>query len=745
MQSFILSNEQCVCICRSSTLYKIRMIRQKRFMHRLKLRIPIPAELRQQQLDETNAFKILNNKSTNDTLQKQKYTDAEVYAAISNFTKVPNYMVSMGDSKESENDNRGKNLDPDLLRQAQDGRNTLEDRFDRLSEFLNEKPNSRYFPSTFILRKHLVPYVELQKVMKNEHARLSVTKVLPYSFCELKDMYKLYLGGLFTETAAMISGKLIHSMLERKTHPQMEVKLLRKNDDEDVRVISIDKQNNLFDNDRKEPEPLSNVKRASSLLRGVLDVGDQYVDLSKLNTTEKKQEYLKANFGSVDTDNVANTNIHELKKVEKLNESNNDETVDTGAVMDNANNMSSDNTHQIVETDVNKSYKEKPVDAINTSLNEEDKSILQHAETITLPVDQDITTITLEGSDVINSLPHKISQTIRRLINIFEFGKGREILVHGIFNKTTETLVTELPSSGTFDDANLDNYIIISGIVDDLHLEDKEVGAFDEFQKDLKSALKISYDFDDTFNAIKNTMMPWTDADDPMLYIVTNDDKSRMGRKSSSLSYQQTQLLQVGMYRKFLGLLARDVNFAYESWRLNMKLRGEKIDLPMSNSTISLTYLNNHYLLKDYLKLKNGDGLYFEGITNQPIDSADTITTPFTFKNTTNDKRLDILEGEWKYPPTFSYILARLAQTQNLLFNFLSNKLEVTYISRSKLELLEVINKTYDEDFVTKQLYIGMELWMGKREPGPTNFDNACKSCDFRHKCEIPQRRAGRL
>lgn len=678
-------------------------------MHTLKVRIPIPRDLQERKLAELKLFKEVRDKTVEG--KSAKYSDEEVHFRISKLGSSSSAKEEKGSEPIglSESD---KSFLP-VPRSIQNFRNPLNVRIDALADYLSCRKNTRHLPSKFITSRKLTPYDELCQVEDNSIARLSVTKILPHAYCELKDMYQLYLGGIRVQTRAMKDGKKIHQVLEESIHPQIDLCLETLSGEDEI--VRIDKSTNLYELKPAKETRTEMDKMAAEMGKLQVQSGDEDTTLHKepltmkdplqseqLDTEEKRMKYLKENYNIEDTTSDG---------VEKSKEA---------VVLDDG---------QEAEED---QIQVRPMDLEETA--EIDVKKETNGELIVIKLN-DIELIA-------KSQVHKIAQTIRRLINLFEFGKGREILVHALYDRKREKLLTEIPAG---EGIIPEDCIIISGIIDDLHLTSNHEDAFRAFQRELQYELKKAFDFEETFRAIRNKTKQWTDADDPMLYLVVNDDKSRSDKRKPSPRYQKTQLLQVGMYRKFLGILSKDVNFTYESWRYNMECRMESLDLPLDNTLVSFSYFVNHFLLNDYIKLKRGEPLEFTGISRPPLQTAERFAKPYTFINTTNVKELDILEGEWVHPPTLAHILGRLAQAQCLLNDFLSDRLQVTYVSRSTGECLNVISGKYDGDYVSEQIGEGMDLWMGKREPSATNYEQACNYCDFKNKCEIPDRLKGLL
>lgn len=573
---------------------------QRRFIHKLKLRIPISDAILQQQ-KQIKELESQIKKDCHDS-KKPKFSDDEVYESISKITKIPNTF-----NKKNINSKEEFNLNSIQLSENLRSSKTVDDKINILSDYLSNHLGSTFLPDKFIRSKHLIPYQKLCDNEMNDKSRLSVTKILPNFFCELRTMYRLYVGGEVIETRAMANGRKIHKVLEDRVHPQIDILLKTKSGI--TEQLKIDKQQDL-------------------------------------------------------------------------------------------------NIHEDIYSNFNENYL----------------------------TDKNLTTIELSNNIHFSLQLQKISQTIIRIINIFKFGKGREILVHALYNKKNGKVLTDLPDSGSIDK----DHIIISGIIDDVYLTSDYDNAFKTFQNELKMEIDKVYDFESTFKAIKSKMDQWTDLNDPMLYLVINDDKSILRRFKPSIMNQRSQLLQVGMYRYMLGILSKNINFSYESWRFNMISRNEKIDEPLHNSIVSLTCLMNQYLINDYIKLKNGDPIDFDGIKNPPLNTCNTSISPYIFQNTTNIEALDILNGEWKTPPTFAHIIARLAQVENLLKSFLSRKLEISYIDRLNGELINTIYDEFNEDYVNEQINLGLDLWLGKREPFPPSNENVCKKCEFNKKCKIP-------
>ncbi|GAV27260.1 hypothetical protein PMKS-000724 [Pichia membranifaciens] len=677
-------------------------------MHTLKVRVPIPRDLQERKLAELKAFREIRDETLKG--KSAKYSDEEVYLRISKLGKSSS--AKEHDVPEPTGQGEFEGFSLPVPKSIKNSRNPLNERIDALADYLSCRKNTKHLPSKFITSRKLIPYDELCQVEKNDNARLSVTKILPHAYCELKDMYQLYLGGIRVQTQAMKDGKKIHQVLEESIHPQIDLCLETLSGEDEI--VRIDKSTNLYE-----------LKPARETMTGI-DTMTTGIDTLQIQS-ESEHATLYQQPTTMKAPAESKTLDTEEKRMKYLKENYNIEDT-TGDVVENSKEAVVLDEQEAEEDQIQM----RPIDAEVTTEIEAEKEA--NGELIVLKL--------INSELIAKSQVHKIAQTIRRLINLFEFGQGREILVHALYDRKNEKLLTEIPTGKDF---SPNDCIIISGIIDDLHLTSDHEDAFGAFQRELQDELKEAFDFEETFTAIKNKTKQWTDTNDPMLYLVVNDDKSRSDKRKPSPRYQKTQLLQVGMYRKFLGILSKDVNFTYESWRYNMECRKESLDSPLDNTLVSFSYFVNHFLLNDYIKLKRGEPLEFTGISRPPLQTAERSTMPYVFKNSTNVKELDVLVGEWVYPPTLAHILGRLAQTQCLLNDFLSDKLQVSYVSRSTAECLNTVPGKYDGKFVSEQIGEGMDLWMGKREPSSTNYEQACNYCDFKNKCEIPDRLKGLL
>ncbi|QPG75392.1 hypothetical protein FOA43_002746 [Brettanomyces nanus] len=99
-------------------------------------------------------------------------------------------------------------------------------KYDSLAQILTANSSATILPLDFIVQNDATPYDQLLRAQGEDlqhpknHARLSVTKILPFNWCELKSMFNVY-SGVFQKTATkpMLRGKVEHSTYEHATHP----------------------------------------------------------------------------------------------------------------------------------------------------------------------------------------------------------------------------------------------------------------------------------------------------------------------------------------------------------------------------------------------------------------------------------------------------------------------------------------------------------------------------------------------
>lgn len=626
-------------------------------MHTLRLKIPFS--------ENVASAKSIKPLTTTRGISPQ-YTEEQVYQ------RIDKYCSQLKSTRTSSEGANTPPIDRNVRLFGNDIPSTA--KIDALADYLSNEPNSKYLPLHFVENKHILkPYDELRKLNKtNEKARLSVTKIIPYAFCELKKMYQLYIGDASIETKAMVLGKQIHRNLEVASHPQIQV------------CLQSQLGNNLVTMDREvllsagSEIPNDTPKQQKPQLTPLIQTGqDLKAQLDTLTTKES------SNLGD-------KTIVEQPRKTPGI------------------------------------------IDAQDTG---------QKSQLVQSTTDEDVPMIRLKTDKMlVNSNTYKLMQTTTRLLKLLEFGECREVLVHALYNREKDIIVSEIPRGDATISA--DENIVISGIIDELRISSDHENAFETFQKELHQGIKNSNDYDHIFKVIRETCSSWTDDIDPMLYLLVGDVKTRMQKRKPSLQVQYTQLLQVGMYRKLLGLLTKDVNFTYQSWRANMKGRNENVDDPLPNDLVAFCCLSSKLMFNDFKKMKNGIDIEFEGILQKPKDTAIN-TVRYEFKNQSNDKSIAVLNGVWKNPPTLSYIIARLSQVQMLLRPFLNDRLQITYIEQRSNTIFGRAESVYDAEYIQRQIHTGLELWMGTREPSPTNLNINCKNCEFNLKCIIPRKRQG--
>ncbi|GME67476.1 unnamed protein product [Ambrosiozyma monospora] len=93
-------------------------------------------------------------------------------------------------------------------------------KFDTLAQILTGNANATLLPFKDIKLKSPTPYHMKCIDEKNSDSRLSVTKIIPSIWCELKTIYRLYQGQVEEpNNESMTRGKAEHLDFELETHP----------------------------------------------------------------------------------------------------------------------------------------------------------------------------------------------------------------------------------------------------------------------------------------------------------------------------------------------------------------------------------------------------------------------------------------------------------------------------------------------------------------------------------------------
>lgn len=321
----------------------------------------------------------------------------------------------------------------------------------------------------------------------------------------------------------------------------------------------------------------------------------------------------------------------------------------------------------------------------------------------------------------LKDLAENWNRTILRLLNLFQFGECREVLVHSMYDIEDNVLLGE--KAGSFKTPS--DYIIISGIIDHLEMESgREEGVFEGYQQELRDSLDDYLDISELVSRILQKAEHWCDRDDPFLYVVVKDLKTRSGKSLPHPAQQKSAKSQVGMYRKFLDLLGQDSKLTYESLLANAIKRGVDPYVPLPQSVVSKLMLQNFYMIKDLVSLKNGTEIGFDPYDSSPYAAEFALSLPSIPEE---------LKGTWERSPTLELLAARLAQLYECLYPFLSNDNYVEYSCKG--EVFRQIHHIYNEEVTNSDIQDGLALWMGAREPRTPFFRNICNGCDYKLQC----------
>ncbi|VEU20573.1 DEKNAAC101482 [Brettanomyces naardenensis] len=339
----------------------------------------------------------------------------------------------------------------------------------------------------------------------------------------------------------------------------------------------------------------------------------------------------------------------------------------------------------------------------------------------------------------LRELAVKWTSTVLRLLTLFQFGECREVLVHAMYDRENSCLLEGGGATGS-SPLDPDNYILISGIIDHLMFEnDTAEGVFEGYQEELKDSITDFLDISDLIKQVGLRANTWCDKNDPFLYVTVKDLKTRKSRSLPHPAQQQSAKYQVGMYRKFLELLSRDPRLTYQLMIINAQKRGIDPFQVLPEALVSELILQNHYLIRDFERLKNGKQIGFEAYDEDSRVSKDHFKLSLRGESTTPSQLL----GKWETPPTLAYLAARMSQLYHTLNPFFSDRNYIEYSCQG--EVFRQMPYRYNEKEIDQAIDQGMALWLGKREPEGPFVKSICKYCDFHQQCEWHLRQEGAI
>lgn len=486
---------------------------------------------------------------------------------------------------------------------------------EQLIDYFSVEKHEKFLPSKKLFHAGILsPYERLsQNAFNGTKTRLSVRKLLWFSYCELERIYALYIGDKFADTIQQVNhGVVLHKNLEREAHPPRKICL-----EFNGRKVYVNTDKEYKHQNQDE-------------------IFQSEVVQEKLESTEE-----------------------ELKEESLLGETLEDTTKTVGA---------------------------RTYPTIKGSINPQ------------------------------NTQAFKLLQTIGRLVNLFQKGSCREILIHAYYSPEKESFVNE----------DFHSCIAINGMIDELLLDSSKPEELSSFKQIINCVIHEEATYDDVIHAISS----YSHSQKNSIKLITKEYKSRKRAKAPARNFVRIHFLQVGIYYSILKGGALEANACYRSWVNESAGRRIPTHEPLENEIIALCCMTNRMFFQECLKMKYGKEMDFADVSYHPPQH------PYEFKNTTNRRFLDELNGTWVYTPTFAHIIARLGQIQHLLYPFIGDEVEVEYLTLNR-ETVAKIRCQYDFAFVHKGVKNGMKLWLGERDPNVTTNISLCIDCDFKDKCKV--------
>ncbi|CAL9731254.1 exonuclease V, mitochondrial [Monosporozyma unispora] len=337
------------------------------------------------------------------------------------------------------------------------------------------------------------------------------------------------------------------------------------------------------------------------------------------------------------------------------------------------------------------------------------------------------------------------SQTILRLVSMFQIGEAREIpcfafvdivkenfpIMDNLSVEDWQVILNKTNSTESNDPTS--QYVMISGIIDHLKLNETSSGF--PLSSDVNSK-NFELDINDLLQTINDSIEQnnWE--------IQVADIKTRQTFKPpTQTSVVKTSKLQVMYYNKLLSVLGQDPNVTYETLILNAYKRGYNVDEPLNPLKVFSLMTETPFLICDMKRLQNGEPIGFslfdkfnENNSKIPTDLSSYIDQ---IKGVGMDHLLEFCRS-WETPVTMRYLAVRMSQLYHLIGKILSKNLIIEYYCRGAN--FHNIYFQYNDEIFNAQHVDSLKFWFGKRdiepfEPTIYNFTTFCKNCDYRDVC----------
>lgn len=351
-----------------------------------------------------------------------------------------------------------------------------------------------------------------------------------------------------------------------------------------------------------------------------------------------------------------------------------------------------------------------------------------------------------------------------RLVEMADTCELREIHVHGFLDLARGSLVT--------DAARVRAAVLVNGVVDLVRVDASnhtqrepwlEEGVRDAGGARLSTRKLLLVDLSCAIPRAKATMTALSKDHFVHVYDVKTRQNDTIPAQRSVLDAARRQCM---FYSRFLADLARDSNYAYQSWLENGRRRRVEPDAPLGTGNATELLLRHFETLAlDYLRLARGTDLGFDDFDNshthrqkQNVDGPEHAPryTLSDFVSAAQFREmlaalygqdspfleLDVtpLFSAWNRPLTLRYFAARAGQTCNILEAVVPGSVGVEYHNMHTRRLLKRMHFALDGATLTAAVQHAASFWNGTRLPTATDDMKRCVYCLYKNRCPVKNR-----
>lgn len=218
--------------------------------------------------------------------------------------------------------------------------------------------------------------------------------------------------------------------------------------------------------------------------------------------------------------------------------------------------------------------------------------------------------------------------------------------------------------------------------------------------------------------------------------------------------------IQCMYYAQFLANLARNVDFAYASNLENAKRRSTDPDTPIGPAlAVKLLLGSFGALARDMVRLASGEPIGYARFDNAPPSPQPYSLSMFVSEQEFREMlthihgddqavaqtNISALFGPWKTPLTLRYFAARAAQAFNIVQSFPPASVCVEYHNLKTRRIFAAKHAPFSQTELNESMWRAGLFWSGQRPPDHTDDRARCKNCDFHSRCSAINKELERL